>query len=448
MPRIGHVKRAALDILDRLFFNQTCFFGLCERLSACDDDHPHALAVSALMALRQRVDEEVVASGESGVSAVALRHTVYCLLEARLDDNLAGAKASEAADCLGLVDHKGLLLSTHARALDSVLTTRLHEYRQTFFQAVITAMAEYAYGACTRTALAIADKIDAEELRDVPAVARYRLSERVFSLDFINAPAQFFSWMHRIGALTSQKFAHHWVAGDIPLEFKARVGLLCDFTLMRSLVSRLMGQASSAPAFVHRLRNHLAKPLSEQAWTQLHDLGHYFDRRAHDQERRSETDLLKTFAEDSFDLARLDDEGYLAGYLEYFAQNDRRSRFWTGPQHSWAGVIGAGMIRGYHLLVDPKRKITRNGNNHSQRAVLVEQDETVSENVCRVLKQNGLACRPGSLYETYQGSYMKHPAGLRHRAMLYHASLDTMDLAFPASYEDTAYLAAVVVTTR
>ena len=54
---------------------------------------------------------------------------------------------------------------------------------------------------------------------------------------------------------------------------------------------------------------------------------------------------------------------------------------------------------------------------------------------------------PGSLYETYRGSYLKHPAGLLNRARLYHAALGSMDLAFPASHEDTIYLATVVVTT-
>ena len=88
MPRIAPAKRAALDILDRLFFNQTCIFSLSERLCAGDDGDSHAQAIAALVTLRQRVDEEIIASGESGVAAEALRHTVYCLLEAQLDDDL------------------------------------------------------------------------------------------------------------------------------------------------------------------------------------------------------------------------------------------------------------------------------------------------------------------------------------------------------------------------
>lgn len=105
------------------------------------------------------------------------------------------------------------------------------------------------------------------------------------------------------------------------------------------------------------------------------------------------------------------------------------------------------MIHDFHVASDPKCKITRNGNNHSKRDDSVEHEETVSEKVSKVLKKYGLTSMPGSLYETYRGSYLKHPAGLLNRARLYNAALDSMDLAFPASQEDTIYLATVVVTT-
>ena len=447
MPRISLAKRAALDILDRLFFNQTCTFSLCERLCADDDRDSHAQAIAALVMLQQRVDKEIIASGESGVAAEALRHTVYCLLEAQLDDDLASDRATSAAVRLGLSDEQGVPLATRARAHSPAVHARVHAYNQNFFQCVIVAMAKHAYGVCEETALTIASKIDMGELRKAPAVVRYRLSERVFCLDFRCAPAVFLSWMHRIDALVSKKFSRHWATSDIPAEFKARVGLLCDFILMRSVVTHLMRQASRAPHAVSRLRHGLAKKLSDPAWEQLHEFGFFLDRRSRNQEQRSDAALLKAFAEDSFNLDRLEDGDYLTGYLEYFAVNEKRCRFWSGPQHSWTGVVGAGMIHDFHVASDPKCKITRNGNNHSKRDDSVEHEETVSEKVSKVLKKYGLTSMPGSLYETYRGSYLKHPAGLLNRARLYNAALDSMDLAFPASQEDTIYLATVVVTT-
>lgn len=445
MPRIAPAKKAALDILDRLFFNQTCIFALGERLYAEDDEDSRTQAIAALWTLRKRVDAEIIASGESGVAAETLRHTVYCLLEAQLDDDLAGDRASAVAERLGLADEQGAPLATRSKALGPFVPARVHEHNQNFFQAVILAVARHAYGVCSKTALAITSKMDVGDLRKAPAVARYRLSERVFCMDFFDAPAVFLSWMLRIDVLTSKKFAPHWATRDIPVDFKVRVGLLCDFFMLRSVVSRLMGQASTGPKVVRHIRDDLAKKISDQAWDQLNELSFFLDRRSRDQERLADAALLKAFAEDCFDLGRLRDGDYVTGYLQYFAQNEKRSRFWNGPQHSWTGLVGAGMIHGRHLLVDPNRKITRNGNNHSKRDASVKSEETVSENVCKVLKKYGLASMPGSLYETYRESYLKHPAGLLNRARVYHAALDSMDLAFPASYEDTTYLTIIAV---
>jgi hypothetical protein len=444
MPRIPPAKRAALDILDRLFFNQTCIFSLSERLFA-EDSHAQALAI--LMTIRRRLDEEILTSGESGVAAEALRHTVYCLLEVRLEDNLSDDRASSVADHLGLTDHQGVPLATRAKALDPVAAASMHEHTQNFFQGVIVTIAKHAHGVCTNTALAIASKIDTEEIRKAPAVARNRLSERVFSLDFNNAPVMFLSWMHRIGVLKSKKFACHWATSEIPVEFKTRVGLLCDFILTRRVVTHLMKRTSDAPMIANRLRNDLNKQLSDQAWMQLQDLCYFIDRRSRYQGQRADTALLKALYEKSFDFARIDDGDYLTSYLDYFAQNEMRCRFWNGPQHSWIGVVGAGMVHGYHILVDPKCKITRNGNNYSKRDPSVNCEETVTDNVSKTLKKYGMDSRPGSLYETYKGSYLRRPAGLRDRARRYHAALDKMDLAFPAaSFEDFIYLATVVET--
>ncbi|OAD84538.1 hypothetical protein ATN89_08875 [Comamonas thiooxydans] len=429
-----------------MFFNQTCIFSLGERLWADDDWDSHAEAIAVLATLRQSVDDEIIASGASGVAAEALRHTVYCLLEAQLDDDLASDRAISAAERIGLTDEKGVPVATRARELDPAIHARVHEFNQNFFQGVIVTMATCAHDVCKETALTIASKIDTGELRKAPAVARYRLSERIFCLDFLNAPAVFLSWMYRIDALSSKKFASHWATSDIPAVFKARVGLLCEFILMRSVVTHLMRQASSTPNLVRRMRNDLTRDLSDQAWDQLHEFSFFLDRRSRNQEQLADQALLRAFAEDSFDLGRLDDGDYLIGYLEYYAQNEKRCRFWNGPQHSWTGVVGAGMIHGFHIAVDPKRKITRNGNNHSKRYDSANREDTVSEHVSKVLKKYGLASMPGSLYETYRGAYL-NPAGLLNRAKLYHAAIDNTDLALPASHEDTTYLATVVVTT-
>lgn len=440
MPRISLKKRAALDILDWLFFTQTWFLRLIEDDEMLDDNSPQGKACIALNEINRRVNEEVDATGTTGVAAQALKHTVYCILEAGFTDDTVQKTRSGHANHLGLVDEQGVPLSKRVEAIDPAEAALVHEYDKEFFMGLIAACGDKIHGVCIKTASTIAATVGAE-FSDIPSAVRYRLTERVFIWEFMYAPVQFLSWMYRIGVITSKKFVAERVERKISDNFKARVGLLCEFTLMRDLMARLSGNGhgTGRSKIIRSLQDKLNDKLSDAAWMQLQDENDFYARL--DRHKKRQLDVP------AFNLERLEDEDYLHEFLERFAENHWRSRFWTGPQHSWTGMVGAGMMWSYHSLVDPQRKITRNGNNYRKSGEQVEQEETVAQLVCQSLNAHGLDCRPGSLYETYLGCYMKKPAGLYHRATIYHELQQKFDVVLSAKSHDIIYLSTVIIPT-
>lgn len=439
MPRIPPKKRAAFDILDWLFFNQTWFLRLSEDDEPLYEGSLRAEGLIALYQIMQCVNKEVAKAGATGIDAQALKHTVYCILEAGFSDDLVQKGRNGFADRFNLADERGMPMSKLAEAFDPAQAASLHEYEQTFFIALIVAFGDKAHGVCTDTALTIAATVR-EGFSDVPTAVKYRLSERVFILEFTDAPVKFLSWMYRIGVLSSKKFVAKRATRDITDDFKARVGLLCEFTLMRDFMAHLSRKGKLRHKSIHRLLEQLDdNKFLDAAWKQLHDESDFY---AHWD--RFKGGHLGTH---TFNLARLEDEDYLHDFLEHFAENHWRSRFWTGPQQSWTGVVGAGMIWWYHSLVDSRLKITRNGNNYSKYGEPVMQKETVAQSICQNLNEHGLDCKPGSLYETYLECYMKQPAGLYHRATVYQAWQQEFDVVFPPEIYDLAYLGIIITPT-
>jgi len=437
MPRISPKRRAAFDILDWLFFNQTWFVYLCEDYESLTEGTLRERELITLAKIRQRVDEEVANTGATGIAAQALKHTVYCFLEAGFSDDLV--QKSHHADRFGMTDERVMQLSKLAEEIDSTLAARLHEYTKQFFMAMISVFCEKAHGVCTDTALAIAAQVDAS-LSDAPTTVKYRLTERIFSYEFITAPVEFMSWMYRINVLSSDKFVLNNATIDIADDFKARVGLLCEFTLMRDFMARQLANDADyqSSLYLHHMIEKLKGKMTDDAFLQLEDERHFYASLSADKEK-----ILST---PTFDLARLADAAYLHDFLDAFARKHWRSRFWTASQRSWTGVIGAGMIRAYHSLVDPDRKITRNGNNYSKYDNNCSE-RSVAELVCDQLKKYGLACTAGSLYETYLERYMKQPGGLFHRVAVYHALQQKMDVVFPAWIPDPCYTGSIKITT-
>lgn len=438
MPRISPKRRAAFDILDWLFFNQTWFLRLSEDDETLYEGSPRAGELIALYKISRLVNEEIASTGATGIAAQALKHTVYCILEAGFTDNLRQKGRSGHAGRFNLTDERGMPISKLAETIDPALAARFHEFEQQTFMALIAAFGEKAHGICTNTAFTIAATVGAA-FNEAPAAVKYRLTERVFILEFMNAPVKFLSWMYRIGIFTSKKFIAGRATRDITEDFKARVGLLCEFTLMRDFIARLPGKNTARQTGIRRLQGELGDKLSDAAWLQLQEENDFYMRLDRHKARQPGTLI--------FDLTRLADEAYLHEFLERFAENHWRSRFWTGPQQSWTGVVGAGMMWAYHSLVDPQCKITRNGNNYSKSGEPVVQEKTVAQHICKNLNEHGLDCRPGSLYETFRECYMNEPAGLYHRVTVYHALQQELDVVFPMQIYDAAYLGVITTST-
>lgn len=440
MPRISPKRRAAFDILDGLFFNQTWFLRLSEDDEPLTEDTLRASELNALLEIMKRVNEEVVNTGATGIAAQALKHTVYCMLEARFSDDLV--QKTGHADRFGLANGQGVPLSTLAKAIDATQAASLHQYDQQFLMSLIATVGEKSHGVCTDTAFTVTARV-AGEFSDAPAAVRYRLTERIFALEFRDAPVKFFSWMYRIGVLTSDKFVPKRATAAITDDFKARVGLLCELILIRDFMARLR-VTESRPGYqkaraLRRVQESLKEKINGDAFLQLENESHFYMRLAHD-----EASELCTL---TFNMACLGDDAYLHDFLGRFARKHWRSRFWTGSQRSWVGVVGAGMIWDYHSLVDPKRKITRNGNDYCKSDKTDTREKTVAELICQKLNEHGFECRAGSLYETYLERYRKQPGGLFKRATVYHSLQQKMDVVFPAWCYDPFYSGVITTST-
>lgn len=436
MPRITPKSRAALDILDWFLFNQTWFIQLCKDVETLHEGSPEAEELIALHKIARRVNEEVDNTGATGISAQAMKHTIYCFLEALFSDDLVQKSRSGHADRFNMTDEQGTPLSKSAEDIDPAQSARVHQHDQHFFIALTASISESFHGVCKDTALSIATTIGAE-FSDAPTAIKYRITERVFILEFMNAPVMFLSWMYRIGVLTSAKFVARDATRDITEDFKARVCLLCEFAIMRDFIA--ISNKTHGNHATRHLQVSLKDKLSRAALDQLRKEDEFYWRRYIEQDKLTLKDL--------FNLERLEDEAYLHHFLKHFAGNHLRSRFWIGHQHSWTGVVGAGMIRVYHELVDKKRRITRNGNNYSKSDKTIVPEESVAERICKNLKEYGLVCRPNSLYETYIEHYMKQPDGLYHKANMYHSQLRDFDVVFPPYIHDVLYLGIITTTT-
>ena len=438
MARITPQKRAALDTLDRLFFNQTLFLLLLEEEKTGPGDAKREAELVALVSIVKRVGEEVARIGARGVEAEALKHLVFCLLEVTFSESLVLATQDGRPRTFTLTNSEGRPLSELAEKMDPKAAARLHEYQQNFFAATAAAMGEVAHGTKREDAMKIAMALRTE-FQDVPTIVRYRLVDRAFAAEFLDAPVKFLCWMFEIDVLNSSKFVASDVKRSISDELKARIGLLCEFSLLRNTMARHFNQGTLRRDSINRLQDSVWDRISETANLQMDDENAFYVRLDHQKSLRLSSVV--------FDLSRMGDGDYLHQFLEKVANLQQRSRFWTGGQHSWCGVIGAGMIWAYRTLVDSEKKITQNGNDYTRSGTSSAKKETVAEDMCRVLREHGFTHTPGSLYETLKNYYLKEPDGLYPRAQLYHRLQQQFDVVFPAYINDIFYLGGIVVTS-
>ncbi|WP_198406362.1 hypothetical protein [Delftia acidovorans] len=441
MPRIPDKTRAAFDILDILFFNQTCFLSFTEEnhlLSLENTDYSELVSIYKVV---NCVNNEVRKSGATGVAAEALKNTVYGLLEVVFCDNLVEKSRSGAMERINMPEKMRTQLAKQLEDIDPTTAELCHKYHKDFYSGVLLAIGKIAHNVCSSTALAIASKAESE-LQHAPACVKYRLTERVFSFEFPQAPLQFHSWMHRIEAVTSKKFVTSRIKTTIPESFQARAVLLCEFLLLRDSLPVPPPKANFRFIGINRMLEELETKLSETGRMQLVNEWKFYGNLKYTNERDSATKGIM-----QVDLTRLNESDYLHNFLCRFAARHKRSRFWTGSQHSWVGILGSGMIHLYHSIIDPQRKITHNGNNYSKSKQIIVKEDTVAQIICQNLSDQGFDSRPGSLYEAYRESFIKMPGGLFSRANNYIRIQNIFNIIYSIDMIDSTYYGHIVRNT-
>lgn len=189
MARTSPDKAAAIDLLDRLYFNQLQVHIVMR------NREPYAFM--ALRRLTLKVQASVQQKGLQGARAANVKHWVYCILEIFLSDHIDMFKAH----------YEALPASEKNDGLDLETITRFLEHSRNFFAAMGIAV-------CHKTgtqgdghiASDIAFSI-LDELRTEPACIRYRLSERALAMEFADAPLELYSWLSKLEIVPSAKFS-------------------------------------------------------------------------------------------------------------------------------------------------------------------------------------------------------------------------------------------------
>lgn len=393
MARIPSCQSAAVDVLDRLLFNQIlvfCVYGDSER--------------DWLARIVDCVSSAVGETGATGLRAQCLTHCVLCLMEVQLSEDL---------DKLRL---PGMVFPERSEGVSEEQSRRIYEHNRSYFQALVIAMSEMVHGDAMAPAYEIATDLTSA-FRHAPASVRYRLAERCLVYAFPQAPLDGLSWLVKSDVIRSGK----QMAAKLPelptQPVFARIGLLCEFDMIRNYI----GRAAGAPNVATIALNNSATKLSEATNKVLLSMQYGIEKLARLESRSNSVP--------TFDTGKQHDPGYLRdfyGRVSYFCPHMRIAK---GTLGKWVGALGA-------VMVEIDQFLHRTG-----KPVYVEADNrnTVTSDVAIVLKHRGFTVGGRTLYERHS----EYSERLFKQVRTYHQILETAGAAIPAYFGDLFYYSVI-----
>lgn len=397
MGRINNCQSAALDVLDRLLFNQIlvfCVYNVRERIW--------------LARIVEGVTRAVGATGATGLHAQCLTHSVLCLLEIHLSDNLDRIRLP------------GFVMPERPEGWSNEQFLEIQRFHRTAFMALAGAIAEEMHDVPMDQACEIASNL-AAAFRHAPASVRFRLTERCLAYAFPEAPLDGLSWLIKAGVIRSRKQIADKLPALAAQPVFARIGLLCEFDMIRNYMGRATGASNIATI---ALNNSVAKrpeatnevllkvQYGIEALTRLESL----------------TNVMHAFI-----IGKLDEPAYLRDFYKRVSRFCPHMRLTNGTLGKWVGALGA-------VMVEMERSLHR-----KQKPLYIDYNntETITSDVERRLETRGFTVGGRTLYERHS----EFSETLFRQVRVYYQLLHSYGAAAPAHLGDYIYYSAIPNTT-
>lgn len=176
--------------------------------------------------LDKDLKRELTKRGVEGVKVQIVRHGVLCLLESELSDSLLQLNEAFPDQLPSLPDN----ITMHQYE-------QVQSYNLEYFQAMVLTLMHVFHQCENQVVIEIANALLGKYKR-APVTVRYRLVDRMFSYEFINAPIDCFTWLAKMGVLESSKYPSSRLKTKYDHEFLERLALLCEFDIQRAHILR------------------------------------------------------------------------------------------------------------------------------------------------------------------------------------------------------------------
>lgn len=389
MGRIPASQVAGLDLVDKLFFNQILVARVFDQevlwLKNLDTDIERALT-------RQEL---------TGSARQAIKHCVLCLMEGHLSGSVLGLREA----------YPGRLPPMPAGVSDEQFVDN-ERFKTQYFLAFVVAMLDKYHGCDITPAWAIVDGL-LPDYADSPATFRYRLAERMFSLNFIMAPIDCLTWLARMGVLNSAKHPGVALERSYSDDFLHRLALLCDLDVIRDHVRRATGSKDEIRIEdIHKVRTPSAQTMKL-----------LLEKHGKAMEARNMPHLKNSFPVIRF--AELEQAASVQRYFSGLGQYATRIRTFQGTLASWTGMLCGGYIDILHWSGDGRAPIYTGEFN----------DGSLTDRLSRTMSRRGFALTPRSIYERhrdFKDTVLK-------AVTQYHQSKLMENVALPPDAIDIAY---------
>lgn len=214
MGRITPSHVAGLDLIDKLLFNQTLVLCMFQE------------ELNWLKELDQDLKRELAKKRVAGVKMQMVKHGVLCVMESEMSDSL-----------LKLRDVFPDQLPVLPTNITMEQYTQLQSYNQEYFQGMVLSLLGASHQCENQVVVEIANAL-LNKYKKAPVNVRYRLVDRMFSYEFINAPIDCFTWLAKMEVLESNKYPGNRLNKKYGHEFLERLVLLCEFEIQRTYIQR------------------------------------------------------------------------------------------------------------------------------------------------------------------------------------------------------------------
>lgn len=394
MGRKTPQQMAVLDILDWLYFNQVLVFSIYSQ-----NDREW------LKRIVDRVSYSVSETRATGLEAEYLKHCVLCLLEIILADDME--KFKEKLNTLGLD-----ITREYPEGIDADTVHRINNYRRDFFTSYVIAAGRMAHGESINLAAEIAIGLQ-EQFHDAPALVRYRLAERCMAYEFKEAPLDFFTWLAELQVIRCAKYQSKKLTTPLPELAITRIGLLCEFEMLRGHIGRTYGVANMAEIIIKGN----TKKLPETITKQLLNNKHQFEKLTYTES------LRKSWL--TFVINRRFDSTYVTYFYTQVSHYFQRIRLCQGTQAIWLGTLGGFIVEMEKSYTYPDKPIYVEINNKG----------TITDDISTFLRERGFSIKSRGLYE-HHNRFAKE---IKNKVLFYYTMLDIANVALPPENDDMFY---------